>query len=151
MNQSIKFKDNKYLDSTGIVHNKKILSIILENKQDKWQTIWEGSATTGNTISTGVDFTNIKGIRFKDNKSNCWHEAKIKDFLNKQQIRWSITLIDTNSNVLKWYDLGLNMADKDTGKINVTNASYAYEYFTQATITLNNTAYSNIQEIQIKY
>ena len=43
------------------------------------------------------------------------------------------------------------MADKDTGKINVTNASYAYEYFTQATITLNNTAYSNIQEIQIKY
>ena len=65
------------------------VSAILENKQDKWQTIWEGSATTGNTISTGVDFTNIKGIRFKDNKSNCWHEAtnKMEYYINRYKFK----------------------------------------------------------------
>lgn len=31
MARAIKFKNNDYLDSTGIVHNKQLLSIILEN------------------------------------------------------------------------------------------------------------------------
>ena len=59
-------------------------------KPYRWKTIWTGSATTGNTISTGVNFNNIKRIRFKEDKSNVWHEANISDFLNGKSCAWSV-------------------------------------------------------------
>ena len=50
MNQSIKFKDNKYLDSTGIVHNKKKLNEILEPV-----ILWEGDLGEAGKSATLID------------------------------------------------------------------------------------------------
>lgn len=58
MNQSIKFKDNKYLDSTGIVHNKKKLNEILEPV-----TLWEGDLGEAGKSATLIDnYTNYEKI-----------------------------------------------------------------------------------------
>ena len=75
----------------------------------KWKTIWTGSATTGNTISTGINFNNIKRIRFKDDKSNCWHEANIDSFLNGNEMTWGTIYNHFETALTRFYDFCLKI------------------------------------------
>ena len=51
MSKSIKLKDNVYLDSTGVVHNRELLSDILNRDNHARVKIFSGSASSGSVIT----------------------------------------------------------------------------------------------------
>ena len=71
MSKGIKFKDNIYLDSTGITHNRQLLKDKLDDVDNNilnrlnWQDItWTGTAT-GGTITTQIGGANVDLRNFK--------------------------------------------------------------------------------------
>ena len=154
MSKSLKLKNNNYWDSTGIVHNKEKLDKVLENKQDKWQTIWEGYATTGDTISTGIDLTNIKGIRFawsrNKNAINNMFEPDIEAFLNGVPCETSFTRLNWGS-LVQWVDLSLSLSNKTNGTITILRGSYCYKYTSDSSFAWNNENYTSVTKVQIRY
>lgn len=54
MSKSIKFKDNLFLDSTGIVHNKELLSSILNRKRLEWRTTTSRNFNDNDFITPGL-------------------------------------------------------------------------------------------------
>ncbi len=63
MAKSIKLKNNNYIDSTGIVHNRELLSTVIENLKNidshKRIEIWSGSAGSGTEITINKTWSEI--------------------------------------------------------------------------------------------
>ena len=57
MAKSIKLQDDNYIDSTGVVHNKKLLSLILTPK-----VLYENESNTATTITLNDSVTNYKRV-----------------------------------------------------------------------------------------
>lgn len=56
MPKSMKLSNENYIDSTGIVHNKKLLSDILNGLHSvKFENLWSGRLTTNNTTVNLTD------------------------------------------------------------------------------------------------
>lgn len=120
-------------------------------KPYRWKTIWTGSATTGNTISTGVNFNNIKRIRFKENKSNVWHEANISDFLNGKSCAWSVVYNHFEASLTRIYDFCIKTENKNLGSIYVERCGYVFEYATDNKLVFNNASNGKIEAIEVIY
>ena len=54
MSKSYKMKDNNYVDSTGVVHNKELLNDVLEKKFDKTGGTITGNVNINATLQTKV-------------------------------------------------------------------------------------------------
>nr|DAZ62895.1 MAG TPA: hypothetical protein [Caudoviricetes sp.] len=120
-------------------------------KPYRWKTIWTGNATTGNTISTGINFNNIKRIRFKDNRSNCWHEANIDSFLNGNEITWGTIYNHFEAGLTRFYDFCLKMDNKTSGSIFIGRCGYVFEYATDNKLVFNNASNGKIEAIEVIY
>lgn len=117
----------------------------------KWKTIWTGSATTGNEINTGVDFNTIKRIRFKDDKSKCWHEANIDSFFKGEDIAWSVIYNHFEVTLTRFYDFCITMKSKTSGIIEIKRCGYVFEYGTDNRLVFNNSSNGKIEIIEVMY
>lgn len=79
MAKSFKYKDDNYLDSTGIVHNKKLLSNILDTPKET--TIWSNSS--GKNIATNnngtITLDNMPDLTNYENKKIHFYVAYRSD------------------------------------------------------------------------
>lgn len=146
MAEATEINDNDLLMMVQNDVSKKVKAGLLD-----WQTIWTGTATATDLITTNTNLTNIKAIRFLDDKTKCWHEVDIDDFKNGSTMRWNNAIINKNDNVMQQYDFAIHINDLANGKIDVDNASYAYQYFADTTITLHSQQAGQITKIQVKY
>jgi len=113
MSKSIKLENNNYIDSTGITHNRELLSTILNNA-----TVYDsGTNTNGNYI------------RFKNGVMICWHSIVGSTHPNKtrygngffyQQGAYS----STSPENAKTWNFPMTFISSPVVQVNVSSSAY---------------------------
>lgn len=94
---SFKYKDDNYLDSTGIVHNKELLSSIIEKNRKQIITVGVESAYSSPASNTIVSFNKVISIK-GDLLTLTNSKIKIGSNINYIKVSASIGIANTSVN-----------------------------------------------------
>ena len=132
MAKSIKLKNDTYLDSSSVTHNKKKLNDILEGK-----VLYEGDETNGNiTLNDDVSNYNYFEIYFRHQKCNLVMRVSNPSEFSISSICWATSEIiqhafsyyETNKNIISVINCGyINYSNNAVRNIGTTSPLNIYK------------------------
>lgn len=122
MSKSIKFKNNTYLDSSGIVHNKKLLNEILEDHIPK--TIYTGNLHGGESVvlENPMRFLDIY-FRINFSNADIFGKYTIDTILDEPTYGSCIMMASDETSGLDYY-VSECMYNKSTKKLTHSRTGY---------------------------
>ena len=121
MTKSIKFENEIYLDSSGISHNRKRLSEILNST-----VLYENSSGTNGNISCSENISNFKYLEITTKSGNVHKVKTLNSFALNEMTYFIESGIPYSANIVNTYAISAN-------NINVVNkVSFLRNYSTGA-------------------